>query len=72
MDGGVWGPILCCSRGVLIIIKDSLNASPVCRGDLNSRVDSVCNTVGPTAGEFHNEALTQAAAKRLQGHTKLL
>ncbi len=72
MDDGVWGPILCCSGGVLIIIKDSLNAFPICPGGLDSSVDSVRNTEGPAAAGFLNEALTQPAAKRLQGHNELL
>lgn len=72
MDDGVWGPILCCGGGVLIIIKDGLNAFPIRQGDLDSWVDSVCNTERPAAAGFHNEALTQPAAKRLQGHDKLL
>lgn len=74
MDDGVWRPILCRGEGVLIIIKDGLNAFPIrCPGDLDSSgVDSVHNTVRPAAAGFHNEALTQSAAKRLQGHNKLL
>lgn len=72
MDGGVARPILCCGEGILIIIKEDLNAFPMCQGDLDSWVDSVCNTWGPAADSFHNEALTQLAAKRLQGHDKLL
>lgn len=58
--------------GVLIIIKDGLNAFPICQGDLDSWVDSVCNTEGPTAAAFHNEALTQPAAKTQQGRDKQL
>lgn len=72
MDDGVWQPILCWSGGVLIIIKDGLNAFPMHQGDLDSWVDSVCNTERTAAGGFHNEALTQPAAKGLQGHDKLL
>lgn len=71
MDDGVWRSILCCGGGVLIIIKDGLNAFPIHQGNLESWVDSV-NTEGPAAAGFHNEALTQPAAKRLQGHDKLL
>ena len=58
--------------GVLIIIKDGLNAFPICQGDLDFWVDRVCNTEGPAAASFHNEALIQPAAKGLQGHDKLL
>lgn len=72
MDDGVQRPILYGSGGVLIIIKDGLNAFPIRQGNLDSWVDSVCNTEGPAAGGFHNEALIQPAAKRLQGHDKLL
>lgn len=72
MDDGVQRPILYGSGGVLIIIKDGLNAFPIRQGNLDSWVDSVCNTEGPAAGGFHNEALTQPAAKRPQGHDKLL
>lgn len=72
MDGGAWGPILWCSGGVLIIIKDDLNAFPMHQGDQDSWVDSVCSTEGTAAGSFHNEVLTQPAAKGLQGHDKLL
>lgn len=72
MDDGVWRPILCCGGGVLIIIKDGLNGFPICPGDLDSGVDSVPNTERPAAAGFHNEAFTQPAAKRLQGHDKLL
>lgn len=72
MDDGVCRPIFCCGGGVLIIIKGSLNAFPMRQGDLSSWVDGVCNTSRPAAGGFHNEALTQPAAKRLQGHDKLL
>lgn len=72
IDEGVWRPILCCGGGVLIIIKDGLNAFPIRQGDLGSWVDSECNTEGPTAAGFRNEALTQPAARRLQGHDTLL
>lgn len=72
MDGGVGRPILCCAGGVLIIIKDGLNAFPIRQGDLASWVDSVRNTEGPAAAVFRNEALTQPAANRLQGYDKLL
>lgn len=72
MDDAVRRPIWCCGGGVLIIIKGSLNAFPMRQDDLDSWVDSVCNTGAPAAGGFHNEALTQPAAKRLQGHDKLL
>lgn len=72
MDSGVWRPILCCGGSVLIIIKGGGNAFPIRQGDLDSWVDSECNTEGTTAAGFHNEALTQPAAKRPQGHGKLL
>lgn len=72
MDDGVYRPIFYCGRGVLIIIKGSLNAFPMRQGDLTSWVNSVCNTSRPATGGFYNEALTQSAAKRLQGHDKLL
>lgn len=72
MDGGVWRPILYCSGGALIIIKDCLNAFPIHPGDLDYWVDSLRNTEGPAAAGFQNEALTQPAAKKRQGHNKLL
>lgn len=72
MDDGVWRPILYCGGGVLIIIKDGLNGFPISQGNLDSWVDSVCNTQGTAAAGFSNEALTQTAAKGLQGHDKQL
>lgn len=46
--------------------------STICPGELDSWVDSVCNTKGPTAAGFHNEALIQPTAKRPQSRDKLL
>ena len=71
MDDGVRRPILYYGGGVLIIIKDGLNAFPIRQGNLDSWAFGVCNTERPAAAGFYNEALTQPAAKRLQGHDKL-
>lgn len=72
MDDAVWRPILCCGGGVLIIIKDVLNAFPTRQHDLHSGVSGERGAGGPAAGGSHNEELTQPAPERLQGHDTLL
>ena len=45
----------------------------LCPGDLDSSwVDSVRNSERPAVTVVHNEALTQPAANRMQGHNMLL